>query len=80
MLIFFVLHVHAKTLEDQPPDFLERNMMPCKQEDSIAEFCVKDIFHGLPVIKKVIPDPLPVVAFYIDLPLYNVEGTAWFQC
>lgn len=53
--------------------FLERNLLPCKQEDSVAEFCVKDAFYSLPITKIVIPDPLPVVAFYIDLPVGKVK-------
>lgn len=54
--------------------FSERNMTPCKKENSVAEFCVKDTFHGLPVTRIVIPDPLPVIAFYIDLPSYKVKS------
>jgi hypothetical protein len=53
--------------------FLERNLLPCKQDNSVAEFCIKDNFHGLPVTKVMIPNSFPVLAFYIDLPLNKVK-------
>jgi hypothetical protein len=53
--------------------FSERRLLPCKQADSVAEFCIKDTFYSLPVTKIVVPDPFPVVAFYIDLPFNKVR-------
>lgn len=55
--------------------FLERNLLPCKQDGSVAEFCIKDSFHGLPVTKIMIPNSFSVLAFYIDLPLSEVKKT-----
>ena len=55
--------------------FLERKLLPCKQDNSVAEFCVKDTFYGLPITKIIIPDSYPVVAFYINLPLSKVKKT-----
>ena len=57
--------------------FVERNLKPCMVKESMAYFCIRENYYGLPIYKLMIPaGTFDIHAMYLDVPLDKAQKIA----
>lgn len=64
------LYIDLETGQPASPYFAQHGLAPCETTDKLTTYCIKERFHGLPVVRMAIPNTtFPVFALYFDADL-----------